>query len=63
MLTVPELLLALEVVRHLKCHVGVADRLSESSSPKAQGSRWEGVERRRKVVVLVEVVRIDAQAF
>ena len=32
-LTIPELLLILEIIRHLKCHVVVADLFLQSSSP------------------------------
>lgn len=35
-LTIPELLLILEIVRHFKCHTVFADRTPESSSPATQ---------------------------
>ena len=41
-LTIPELLLILEVVRHIKCHTGVASQLSESSSPATQALEGMG---------------------
>lgn len=43
-LTIPELLLIFEVVRHLKCHVGVAGQLLNSSSPAMYAPRgcWQG---------------------
>jgi hypothetical protein len=41
-LTIPELLLILEVVRHIKCHTGVANQLSESSSTATQALRVWG---------------------
>lgn len=47
-LTIPELLLILEVVRHLKCHTVVAGGLSESSSPSTQALNSMG--QRRKAV-------------
>lgn len=49
--TIPELLLILEVVRHLKCHVGVAGRVLQSSSPATKATRT--CRGRRKPVVAV----------
>jgi hypothetical protein len=46
-LTIPELLLILEVIRHLKCHVWVAGQVLKSSSQRRRlqrildrGARW-----------------------
>lgn len=48
-LTIPELLLILEIIRHLKFHVVVAGLLPESSSPATKGLK--GCAKRRKLVV------------
>jgi hypothetical protein len=51
-LTIPELLLILEIIRHLKCHVVVAGLLQESSSPAMKAAEgW--IERRKLFVVRV----------
>jgi hypothetical protein len=48
-LTIPELLLILEIIRHLKCHVVVAGLFPESSSPATKATK--GCADRRKLVV------------
>ena len=48
-LTIPELLLILEIIRHLKFHVVVAGLFPESSSPATKATK--GCTERRKLVV------------
>lgn len=50
-LTIPELLLILETVRHLKCHVVVPGQLLEPSSPATQATVIAKARRRHSVGV------------
>ena len=54
-LTIPELLLILEIIRHLKCHVVVAGLLQQSSSPAIKAA--EGGAERRKLFVVGALMR------
>lgn len=49
-LTIPELLLILEIIRHLKCHVVVAGLLPKSSSPAMKAAEGCAERRKREVV-------------